>query len=150
MISIDIRHPDSPQFIVSKQDLTKITGANISVKISDDFMKAVENDEDYILRWPVNEPIPKDTSSLQYNILKEYSWADESTNGQIKKGYCKKIKAKELWDSIIQCAWSSAEPGILFWDHILDNDPASVYEKYRAVSTNPLAITTCGFKIFSD
>ena len=156
MISIDIRHPDSPQFIVSKQDLTKITGANISVKISDDFMKAVENDEDYILRWPVNEPIPKDTSSLQYNILKEYSWADESTNGQIKKGYCKKIKAKELWDSIIQCAWSSAEPGILFWDHILDNDPASVYEKYRAVSTNPCqpgwatVLTPEGIKTFND
>lgn len=139
MISIDIRHPDSPQFVVSKQDLTKITGANISVKISNDFMQAVENDEDYILRWPCNED-PKTIlgiDSLEYNKLEEYSWADESTNGQIKKGYCKKIKAKELWDSIIQCAWSSAEPGILFWDHILDNDPASVYEKYRAVSTNP-------------
>lgn len=139
MISIDINHPDSPEFITSKQNLTKITGANISVKLNNEFKKAVENDEDYILRWPCNED-PKTIlgiDSLEYNKLEEYSWADDSTNGQIKKGYCKKIKAKELWDSIIQCAWNTAEPGILFWDTILDNDPASVYDKYKAVSTNP-------------
>ena len=81
---------------------------------------------------------------IKNNKLEEYSWADDSTNGQIKKGYCKKIKAKELWDSIIQCAWNTAEPGILFWDTILDNDPASVYDKYRAVSTNP-----CGLNLAS-
>ena len=52
MLSIDINHPDSPDFITSKQNLTKITGANISVKLNDEFKKAVENDEDYLLRWP--------------------------------------------------------------------------------------------------
>ncbi len=132
MISIDIRHPDSPQFVVSKQDLTKITGANISVKISNDFMQAVENDEDYILNWPINQ-----TGKFNYHIDCEYNKIFETTSIEGVKVYYKKIKAKELWDSIIQCAWNSAEPGILFWDHILDNDPASVYEKYRAVSTNP-------------
>ena len=139
MLSIDINHPDSPDFIISKQNLTKITGANISVRLNNEFMKAVENDEDYILRWPCNEN-PKtilEIDSLEYNKLEEYSWADDSTNGQIKKGYCKKIKAKELWDSIIQCAWNTAEPGILFWDNIIDNDPAGVYDIFRATSTNP-------------
>lgn len=136
MISIDLKHPDSPQFVVSKQDLTKITGANISVKISDDFMRAVENDEDYILRWPCDIPDWEESEMIEYNKLYEQELANAGGLG-IQKIYLKKIKAKELWDSIIQCAWSSAEPGILFWDNILDNDPASVYEKYRAVSTNP-------------
>lgn len=132
MISIDIRHPDSPQFITSKQDLSKITGANISVKISDDFMQAVENDTYYVLNWPINQ-----TGKFNYHIDCEYNKLFETTSIEGVKVYYKRIKAKELWDSIIQCAWSSAEPGILFWDNILDNDPASVYEKYRALSTNP-------------
>ena len=132
MISIDINHPDSPDFIISKQNLTKITGANISVKLNKEFKKAVDNDEDYILNWPTNQ-----TGLFNYRIDSEYNklYETESINGI--KVYYKKIKAKELWDSIIQCAWNSAEPGILFWDTILDNDPASVYNKYRAVSTNP-------------
>ena len=132
MLSIDINHPDSPDFIISKQNLTKITGANISVKLNKEFKKAVENDKDYILNWPTNQ-----TGLFNYRIDSEYNklYETESINGI--KVYYKKIKAKELWDSIIQCAWNSAEPGILFWDTILDNDPASVYDKYRAVSTNP-------------
>ena len=143
MLSIDINHPDSPDFITSKQNLTKITGANISVKLNNEFKKAVENDGDYILRWPYDfdvtrisiDPIDKYAS---YNELKSVEWMDD--NNVIHKAYIKKIRAKELWDSIIQCAWNSAEPGVLYWDTILDNDPASVYDKYKAVSTNPLAI----------
>lgn len=132
MLSIDINHPDSPDFITSKQDLSKINGANISVKLNSEFKKAVENDEDYILHWPTNQ-----TGLFNYKTDSEYNklYESESINGI--KIYYKKIKAKELWDSIIQCAWNSAEPGVLYWDTILDNDPASVYDKYKAVSTNP-------------
>lgn len=135
MLSLDINHPDSPQFIISKQDLSKVTGANISVRLNDEFMKAVENDSDYILRWPVHlNPrfLLEKIEELPYNELIEVN-NDLSTS----RGYIKKIKAKELWDSIIYCAWNTAEPGILFWDNIIEQDPASVYEDFRAVSTNP-------------
>ena len=153
MLSIDVNHPDSPDFITSKQNLTKITGANISIKLNDEFKKAVENDEDYILRWPCDADISNiNIKSLPYNELigdfdinfKEiyinYPVEKESIEEKIinpNKVYIKKIKAKELWDSIIQCAWNTAEPGILFWDTILDNDPASVYDQFKAISTNP-------------
>lgn len=143
MISLDIRHPDSPEFAVCKRDLTKITGANISLKVSKDFMEAVEKDEDYILRWPCNLNISELNLKYlnNYNELKEVEWMDDvlRTDGthEIHKGYVKKIKAKELWDTIIESNWKSAEPGILFWDNIIDYDPASVYSEYKAISTNP-------------
>ena len=142
MLSIDINHPDSPDFITSKQDLSKITGANISVKLNSEFKKAVENDEDYILRWPCNWDVLHPSAYKD----KEYDKLYQITNFDTKEttAYYKKIKAKELWDSIIQCAWNSAEPGVLYWDTILDNDPASVYDKYKAVSTNP-----CGLNLAS-
>lgn len=132
MISIDINHPDSPDFITCKQDLSKITGANISVRLNDEFKKAVENDEDYILNWPINQ-----TGKFNYYVDCEYNKLFETTSIEGIKVYYKKVKAKELWDSIIQYAWNSAEPGVLYWNTILDNDPASVYDKYKAVSTNP-------------
>ena len=133
MISLDIRHPDSPEFAVCKKDLTKITGANISLKVNKDFMDAVEKDEDYILRWPVHFTawLLDDKKELPYNELVEVS------DLQTSKGYVKRVKAKELWDTIIESNWKSAEPGILFWDNIIDYDPASVYPEYRAISTNP-------------
>lgn len=143
MISIDINHPDSPEFITIKQDLTKVTGANVSVRLNSEFMKAVEADNDYILRWPCDLNITElDLKYLpSYNELKQVEWMDDvlrkDGTHEIHSGYVKKIKAKELWESIIQCAWNTAEPGILFWDNIIDNDPASVYSQFRAVSTNP-------------
>ena len=133
MLSIDIRHPDSPQFITSKQDLSKITGANISVKIDDEFMNLVKADGDYILRWPCNSPIEHlNLSDYDYNHLYKFD-----IDNEYPTRYVKKIKAKELWDSIIKCAHATAEPGILFWDTILNNDPASVYPEFKAISTNP-------------
>lgn len=133
MLSIDINHPDSPDFVKIKQDLTKVTGANVSVRLNDEFMAAVENNEDYILRWPCEASITSPNSSayksLPYNELVSLQY--ESLK------YVKRIKAKELWDSIIECAWNTAEPGILFWNNIINNDPASVYEKFEAISTNP-------------
>ena len=140
MLSIDINHPDSPDFITSKQNLTKITGANISVKLNDEFKKAVENDEDYLLRWPFDLDISLiniNSPNLSYNTLEPTVLTFGDLVDTNISGYVKKIRAKELWDSIIQCAWNTAEPGILFWSSIIDNDPASVYPAYRAVSTNP-------------
>jgi ribonucleotide reductase alpha subunit len=132
MISLDIRHPDSPEFAVCKRDLTKITGANISLKVSKDFMEAVEKDEDYLLRWPVDKVISQEyPTTFEYNKLTAVKHADDSVT------YVKKVRAKELWDTIIESNWKSAEPGILFWDNIIDYDPASVYPEYRAISTNP-------------
>lgn len=134
MLSIDINHPDSPQFITAKQDLTRVTGANVSVRLNNDFMKAVENNENYLLRWPCdksfNELLDESKHNIPFNTLVE-------VKTERKSCYVKKIRAQELWDSIIHCAWSTAEPGILFWDNIIDKDPASVYEQFKAVSTNP-------------
>lgn len=140
MLSIDINHPDSPAFVTSKQDLTKITGANISVKLNAEFMKAAENNEDYILRWPCDLDKNKlmKAEDLNYNkLIEDLIYTNSDLSQEPIKVYFKKIRAKELWESIIHCAWTSAEPGILFWDNIIDNDPASVYPKFRAISTNP-------------
>ena len=134
MISMNANHPDVEEFIEKKQDLTKVTGANVSVQVTDEFMKAVEEDKDYLLRWPVdafNDPynvIPQDYE--EYNKL--YSI---KTNNH--KGYVKKVKAKEIWDKIIHCTWNTAEPGVIFKDRMVNFSPDGCYTKYRGVSTNP-------------
>ena len=134
MLSMNVNHPDIEEFIEKKQDLTKVTGANVSVQVTDDFMKAVENDADYLLRWPVdafNDPcniMPQDYE--EYNKL--YSI---KTNNH--KGYVKKVKAKEIWDKIIHCTWNTAEPGVIFKDRMVNFSPDGCYNKYRGVSTNP-------------
>jgi ribonucleoside-diphosphate reductase alpha chain len=114
MLSNHINHPEIDTFINIKQDNKRITGANISVRITNKFMNAVRDNEDFTLQWPVDTKNPVIT---------------------------KKIKAKDIWDQIIHCAWTSAEPGVLFWDHIIDNSPADIYaEKYpnfKTQSTNP-------------
>lgn len=134
MLSMDCRCCDIEEFIEKKQDLTKVTGANVSVQVTDDFMKAVEEDKDYLLRWPVdafNDPcniMPQDYE--EYNKL--YSI---KTNNH--KGYVKKVKAKEIWDKIIHCTWNTAEPGVIFKDRMVNFSPDGCYNKYRGVSTNP-------------
>ena len=134
MISMNANHPDVEEFIEKKQDLTKVTGANVSVQVTDEFMKAVEKDADYLLRWPVdafNDPynvMPQDYE--EYNKL--YSI---KTNNH--KGYVKKVKAKEIWNKIIHCTWNTAEPGVIFKDRMVNFSPDGCYTKYRGVSTNP-------------
>lgn len=136
MITISIAHPDSPEFITVKQDLTKVTGANVSVKIPDDFMKAVEKDEDYLLHWPVQgDHVPIKEVEMEYNIL--YPSQYVTPDGKTGRGYIKKIRAKELWDTLIHCAWNTAEPGILFETTLHDYAPDGVYPKFKMVSTNP-------------
>lgn len=136
MLSISIVHPDSPEFITVKQDLTKVTGANVSVKIPDDFMKAVEKNEDYLLHWPVHEDhVPVLEVEMEYNVL--YPSQYTKPNGETGRGYIKKVKAKELWDSLIHCAWNTAEPGILFETTLHEYAPDGVYPKFKMISTNP-------------
>jgi ribonucleoside-diphosphate reductase alpha chain len=90
MISMDVSHPDILEFITAKDDLTQITGANISVKVTDDFM--------IHLKYP---------------------------------------EEKAVWDKLIHQAWKNAEPGILFWDRIIENSPADCYPNFKTISTNP-------------
>jgi ribonucleoside-diphosphate reductase alpha chain len=129
MISILINHPDSPAFIVKKDDLTKVTGANVSLKITDEFMKAAETDQDYYLSWPTTVKQEKVTEQLSYNKLFK---REDGT-------YIKKVKAKEVWDSLIVQAHKNAEPGVLFWDNIINESPADCYadEGFITKGTNP-------------
>ena len=117
MITMNINHPDIEQFITSKDDLSKITGANISVKITDEFMKAVESKRDDYLK-----PI----SLFNYRLFFK---KEEKRNLM--------INAKQLWDKLIHQVAKTAEPGILFWDKIISESPADCYEDFQSISTNP-------------
>jgi ribonucleoside-diphosphate reductase alpha chain len=129
MLSNHINHPDSPEFIVKKDDLTKVTGANVSLKVTDEFMKAAEADQDYILHWPTTGKQPQITEQIPYNQL--YKREDGT--------YVKRVKAKEVWDSLIHQAWKNAEPGVLFWDNIIKESPADCYadQGFTTLGTNP-------------
>ncbi|MBT4377046.1 adenosylcobalamin-dependent ribonucleoside-diphosphate reductase [archaeon] len=112
MLSLSIKHPDAEAFIDAKMEKGKVTGANVSVKLTDDFMEAVKNDGTFIQQYPVDSPNPT---------------------------FKKEVKAKTLWDKIVHNAWKSAEPGILFWDTVQRESVPDVYaeEGYKTVSTNP-------------
>jgi len=134
MLSIDVRHPDVADFVKIKNDRTKVTGANISVSLRDDFMKAVKADGDYILRYPINEEIHPEWDGLnEYEYNKLYTLEDANN----VKTWVKKIKAKELYDLIIENAWDNAEPGQIFIDRHWDYSPDGVYPEYRGITTNP-------------
>jgi len=136
MLSMNINHPDIEEFITKKQDLTKVTGANISVKVTDEFMKAVEGDEDYYLRYPVDQDLSyfsKDYLDVEYNKL---TYLEDHRNNN-KIFYIKKVKAKELWNTLMHCAWNTAEPGIMFESTMHNYSPDGVYPNFKMVSTNP-------------
>ena len=133
MLSMSINHPDIEEFITKKQDLTKVTGANISVKVTDEFMQAVENDKDYILRFPVDESVPQGLmiEEMPYNELWFFSDDDHPNS------FFKKVRARELWNTLMHCAWNTAEPGIMFEGTMHNYSPDGVYEDFRMVGTNP-------------
>tara|TARA_R110000868_G_scaffold343120_3_gene604182 strand:+ start:55315 stop:57867 length:2553 start_codon:yes stop_codon:yes gene_type:complete len=112
MLSVSINHPDAEDFIDAKMEQGKVTGANVSVRMDDDFMRAIESGEPYTQKFPVHSPNP---------ILS------------------KTIDAKKLWGKIVHNAWQSAEPGILFWDTIIRESVPDCYSDlgYKTVSTNP-------------
>lgn len=112
MLSVSIKHPDSEAFIDAKMEEGKITGANVSVKIDDEFMRAVEAEASYEQQFPISGDHPI---------------------------FNKTIDAKTLWKKIIHNAWKSAEPGVLFWDTIIRESVPDCYADmgYKTVSTNP-------------
>jgi len=112
MLSISIKHPDSEKFIDAKLEEGSVTGANISVKLTDDFMRAVFSGDKFIQQYPIDSDNPV--------IIKE-------------------IDARKLWDKIIHNAWKVAEPGVLFWDTIIKQSIPDCYEAegFKTVSTNP-------------
>jgi ribonucleoside-diphosphate reductase alpha chain len=112
MLSISIKHPDAEKFIDAKLEAGKVTGANVSVKIDDEFMKAVIDGKAYKQQYPVESTSPK---------------------------YVQETDAQDLWKKIIHNAWKSAEPGVLFWDTIIRESVPDCYADlgFKTVSTNP-------------
>lgn len=132
LISMDVRHPDIEKFITMKKDLTKVTGANISVKVSDEFMRAVENDEPFVLRFPIDAEI---------TLRREGdNWVVDAPPGVVTKV----VRAKDIFHLIAETAAQTAEPGLLFWDTATNNLPLHCYPGFEAVTTNP-----CGEIILS-
>lgn len=138
MLCMSDRHPDIKEFITMKHDLTKVTGANVSVKVSKELLSAYKNNEDWLLKWPINSRLEEfiNWQSEDFEYDKLYSTG---------KYYFKKVKAVDLFELIITSAWKTAEPGILLWDNIINYDPASVYPRLKAISTNP-----CGEQPLGD
>ena len=112
MLSVSIKHPDSEAFIDAKMTEGKVTGANVSVRIDDEFMKAVEAQTEYTQTYPIDSENPK---------------------------YKKTIDAVALWRKIVHNAWQSAEPGVLFWDTITRESVPDCYADlgFKTISTNP-------------
>lgn len=112
MLTVSIKHPDSEAFIDAKMVEGKVTGANVSVRITDDFMKSVAEGTEFIQKYPVDSDAPM---------------------------VSKTVDAKALWNKIIHNAWKSAEPGVLFWDTITRESVPDCYADlgFRTISTNP-------------
>ncbi len=112
MLSLSIKHPDAEKFIDAKLDTNKVTGANVSIKIDDEFMRAAIDGRTYTQQFPINAAEPK---------------------------YVNNIDARKLWEKIIHNAWKSAEPGVLFWDTIIRESVPDCYadDGFVTVSTNP-------------
>ncbi|MCR5076876.1 MAG: adenosylcobalamin-dependent ribonucleoside-diphosphate reductase [Prevotella sp.] len=112
MLSVSIKHPDSEAFIDAKMEEGKVTGANVSVKITDEFMQAAVDNRPYVQTFPIDGDRPD---------------------------FTKEISAKALWEKIVHNAWKSAEPGVLFWDTIIRESIPDCYADFgfRTVSTNP-------------
>jgi len=112
MLSISIKHPDAENFIDAKTLKGKVTGANISVKVTDEFMQAVINNGSFVQSFPVDSDNPT---------------------------HVNEIDARRLWEKIIHNAWESAEPGVLFWDTVIRESVADCYGDlgFKTVSTNP-------------
>ena len=112
MLSVSVKHPDSEAFIDAKMEQGKVTGANVSVKMHDDFMQAAIDGKMYIQQYPIESSAPT---------------------------YTKEVDAAKLWKKVIHNAWKSAEPGVLFWDTITRESVPDCYADlgYKTVSTNP-------------
>ena len=131
LLSIFISHPDAEEFILKKQDLRKVTKANVSIQMLDDFMEAVIEDKDYIQKFPIDS-----TFNVNLDECKEYN---KLYSIKIDENICyfKKVKARELWHKFVHCAWNTAEPGLIYHSRMINYSPDGLYPKYRMISTNP-------------
>lgn len=114
LLCMSVAHPEIETFINIKRDKTKVTGANLSVKITDEFMEAVERNVDYVLRWPCD-------------------CAPERAK------FTKTVNARALWDNIVSAAHDNAEPGLLFWDNVQKYTPSDCYSDVKSTAVNPCA-----------
>lgn len=114
MITLSVHHPEVVSFAEMKMDSKKVTGANVSIRLTDEFLKAAKDNRDYEQRFPVDSKTPS------ISIM---------------------VNAREVWNKIIHCAWLRAEPGLLFWDKIINESPADCYKDFgfESVGTNPCA-----------
>ena len=138
MISLDVNHPDVMEFVDCKTDLERVKYANISVRVNDDFMKAVEDNKDYILRWPCNNTNVDDLQE-EWPCEAPYNELCETVVDGKTVGYYKRIKAKELFDKLVQNNWDYAEPGILYWDRIEGYNLLNNVEEFKYAGVNPCA-----------
>lgn len=136
MLSMSINHPDIEEFITKKQDLTKVTGANISVKVTDEFMQAVIEDKDYILRFPIQQDLSYFSEEyLASNYGDLIYLEDHKRDNEVF--WIKKVRARELWNTLMHCAWNTAEPGIMFEGAMHNYSPDGVYPDFKMIGTNP-------------
>lgn len=135
MLLLDCRHPEIFDFCKIKSDLTKVTGANISAMLTDKFMDAALKDEDFLCTFPINATLPINYHllNLEYNKIEEINSGDEN----FVKIHIIKIHAKELFDLIVEMAWTNAEPGIAFMDQVVGYSPDGVYDRFRPIASNP-------------
>ncbi len=114
METVSVNHPDVETFVTIKQDKTKVTGANVSVRVTDEFMRAVESDSEFILRWPVNATVKK-------------------------AKFTSAVTARSLWKTMMHAAWLSAEPGVLYWDTVTKYSMADEFadKGFETICTNP-------------
>lgn len=121
METLNVKHPDILDFIVAKDDKTKVTGANISVQITDEFMNAVINDTDFVLQFPIKSDNPIET---------------------------KTVRAKDIWDKLIEMAHKNAEPGVMFIDTMNNNSTSHLYgkidDRFYNITTNPCSEIVMG------
>lgn len=135
MLTIDIKHPDAEKFIDKKMVEGEVTGANVSVKITDEFMDCLEKERPFFQIFPCKysiEEVQLDYSAKEVNVLH---------SGRIIEGvqtYFRVVDPKLIWEKIVYNAWRAAEPGILFWDNILNESPARAYGPlWKEEATNP-------------
>jgi ribonucleotide reductase alpha subunit len=112
IITISIHHPEILNFITAKTDLKKVTGANLSIRLTDEFFEALEKNEQYEQRFPVD--------AKKENIK-----------------FSQMVDAKKIWDEIIKNAHAMGEPGLLMWNNIIRESPADCYKEFKTISTNP-------------
>tara|TARA_R110000772_G_scaffold249530_2_gene363807 strand:- start:6541 stop:8976 length:2436 start_codon:yes stop_codon:yes gene_type:complete len=108
MLTLSVHHPDILDFATIKNDDKEVTGANISITLTKEFLKALENNEEYELHWPLKNPT-----------------------------ITEKVSAKMVWNTIIHSAWLRAEPGLIMWDNVERFTPTEVYDHYKSLSSNP-------------